>query len=116
VITGLSEENLAADRVRELERLAMALTVLRQYARLPLSRSNPAQEVGLQPSGGVTLVVGTPPISLELGEARDSAGAWRKKLLMAARVYAKLQARGQRAGIIFLDNSAHPERVVARMR
>ena len=35
---------------------------------------------------------------------------------MAAQVLGELGAKGRTPGIVFLDNEAHPERVVVRMR
>jgi hypothetical protein len=35
---------------------------------------------------------------------------------MAERVFAKASGKGGLPGIVFLDNEAHPERVVVRMR
>jgi hypothetical protein len=35
---------------------------------------------------------------------------------MAERVIGQLAAKGRVPGIVFLDNIAHPERVVVRMR
>jgi hypothetical protein len=35
---------------------------------------------------------------------------------MAERVIAELAAKGRTPGLVFLDNEAHPERVVVRMR
>jgi len=111
VITGISAEALARDRQRELERIIVALEVLRTYDRLPLSRVHVAQEVNLGEAGDVSLSIGKLAITLQLGN-----GPWRKKLLMAASVMAELGGKGRVPGIVFLDNQAHPERVVVRMR
>jgi hypothetical protein len=35
---------------------------------------------------------------------------------MAERVMNQLGGKGRSAGLVFLDNKAHPERVVVRMR
>ena len=51
-----------------------------------------------------------------LSDLHLGAGPFRQKLMMAARIMAKLQATGELPGIIFLDNQARPERVVVRMR
>ncbi len=110
-VTGISTENLARDRARELERVRLGLEVLRQYGRVPVSQVHPAQEVQLVDDGSVRLVVGRAGTTLALGH-----GPWRKKLLMAAKVLGTVQRRGREAGIVFLDNEAHPERVVVRMR
>ena len=111
LITGASPENLARDRAREIERIQTGLEVLRQFERLPLSRVYPAEEVHLADAGDVTLTIGKDGISLELG-----TGPFRKKLLMAEEVVAELRKKGRTPGIVFLDNQAHPERVVVRMR
>lgn len=111
LITGASPENLQRDRKREIERIQTGLEVLRQYDRVPLSRVYPAEEVHLADAGDVTLTAGKDGVALELG-----SGPWRKKLLMAEEVVGELRKKGRTPGIVFLDNTAHPERVVVRMR
>jgi cell division protein FtsQ len=111
LITGASPENLARDRAREIERIQTGLEVLHQYERVPLSKVYPAEEVHLADAGDVTLTAGKDGVALELG-----TGPWRKKLLMAEEVVDELRKKGRTPGIVFLDNIAHPERVVVRMR
>ncbi|HET7538989.1 MAG TPA: FtsQ-type POTRA domain-containing protein [Polyangiaceae bacterium] len=111
LISGASPENLQRDRKREIERIQTGLEVLRQFERIPLSRVYPAEEVHLADAGDVTLTCGKDGVTLELG-----TGPWRKKLLMAEEVVGELRKKGRTPGIVFLDNSAHPERVVVRMR
>lgn len=111
LISGASPENLQRDRKREIERIQTGLEVLRQYERVPLSRVYPAEEVHLADAGDVTLTAGKDGIALELG-----TGPWRKKLLMAEDVVGELRKKGRTPGIVFLDNQAHPDRVVVRMR
>jgi cell division protein FtsQ len=111
LITGASPENLARDRKREIERIQTGLEVLRQFERVALSRVYPAEEVHLADAGDVTLTAGKDGVALELG-----TGPWRKKLLMADEVVGELRKKGRVPGIVFLDNQAHPERVVVRMR
>jgi cell division protein FtsQ len=111
VITGISAQNLARDRKGAIRRIEVGLDVLENYNRIPLSKTYPAEEVHLMAGGGAVLTVGKDGVTLELGH-----GPWRKKLLMAARVIGRLRAKGQQPGIVFLDNEAHPERVVVRMR
>jgi cell division protein FtsQ len=111
VLSGLTAHQFAIDRPRAVDRARVGLEVLHHYSRLDLSKVHLAQEVHLHASGAVTLTVGNQGLSLELGK-----GPFRQKLLMAARVIGKLSARGRLPGILFLDNDAHPERVVARMR
>lgn len=111
VVTGISQENLARDRAREIDRIKLALEVLGHYERLPLSHAFPAQEVHLDDSGAVTLIIGRQGVSVKLGK-----GPWLPKLRMAEQVMSKVQRQGEVPGIIFLDNAAHEERVVVRMR
>lgn len=111
VVTGISAENLARDREREIERIALGLEILRHYERVGMSKIHPAQEIHVMPGGEAVLTVGKSGVTLHLG-----SGPWRKKLLMAERVVGRLAAKGRVPGIVFLDNKAHPERVVVRMR
>jgi cell division protein FtsQ len=111
LITGASPENLQRDRKREIERIQVGLEVLHQFERVPLSRVYPAEELHLADAGDVTLTCGKDGVTLELG-----TGPWRKKLLMAEEVVGELRKKGRTPGIVFLDNQAHPERVVVRMR
>lgn len=111
VITGVGPRDLALDRARAIDRLALGLEVLREYESLPMAKTFEPEEVHLESDGAVTLTVGKRGMTLALG-----AGPFRQKLLMAARVVAKVQATGELPGIVFLDNEAHPERVVVRMR
>jgi cell division protein FtsQ len=57
------------------------------------------------------LVVGELGVSLVVGK-----GPVEQKLLMAARVLGKVRAKGELPKVVFLDNEAHPERVVVRLR
>jgi cell division protein FtsQ len=111
IITGASVEGLSRDRERELDRVREGLEVLEQYGRVPLSKTQPVQEVHLADSGDVTLTAGKEGITFELG--KDS---YRRKLLMGEQVVGEMRRKGRSPGIVFLDNQAHPERVVVRMK
>lgn len=111
LITGASVEGLSRDRARELDRVRIGLEVLEQYSRVPLSKTQPAQEVHLSDAGDVVLTAGKEGITFELGK-----DAYRRKLLMGEQVVAEMRRKGRSPGIVFLDNQAHPERVVVRMR
>ncbi|HET9933265.1 MAG TPA: FtsQ-type POTRA domain-containing protein [Polyangiaceae bacterium] len=111
VVTGLHAENLQRDRSRELDRLGVALEVLRQYARLGMSRVYAAQEVHVGDAGQITLTVGKEGVVLAL-----STKGLRQRLLMAERVIQETRQGGRLPGVVFADNQAHPERVVVRMR
>jgi cell division protein FtsQ len=111
VVTGIAAEQLANDRNLALERIASGLALIEQYKRLPVSQAFPPQEVALSLDGRVHMIVGVPAITLQMGH-----GNFRQKLLMAARIIGNVRAKGELPGIVFLDNEAHPERVVVRMR
>lgn len=110
-LTGVSLAQFERDRTGALERLRTGIEVLRQYARTVPSRAYPPQEVHLGDDGRVVLTAGKQGLTLHLGR-----GEFRRKVLMAERIVGQLQRRGRTPGILFLDNEAHPERVVARMR
>jgi hypothetical protein len=65
----------------------------------------------LDADGSIQLVVGELGVSLVFGK-----GPVEQKLLMAARVLGKVRAKGELPKVVFLDNEAHPERVVVRLR
>lgn len=111
LITGISAAELRRDKRAELERLARTLSLLRQYEELPLGRSYPVQEVHLTDAGSATLSVGDSGVALHLG-----APPWKQKLLRAERVLSKAERAGGTPEVVFLDNDAHPERVVVRVQ
>jgi cell division protein FtsQ len=111
IVTGIEARDLAIDRARAIERFGTCLEVLREYAALPMARLHEPQEVHLAPDGTIVLTIGKRGTALHLG-----TGPFRQRLLMAARVFGRLAAGGDPPGIVFLDNEAHPERVVVRMR
>lgn len=111
LLTGIEVENLIDDPVVERERLSDALRLLAAYEKLPVARNQPAQEVHLSPAGHATLTVGREGTALHLGPQ-----PWRQKLLRGARVLSKTRQQGAEAKVVFLDNEAHPERVVVRLQ
>lgn len=111
IVSGVSAADLARDRDAAVERLKAGVDLLRQYERLSVARVHPAEEVALAASGHTVLTVGRAGIALELGRP-----PYARKLVMAAQVMGELGAKGRAPGIVFLDNEAHPERVVVRMR
>jgi cell division protein FtsQ len=111
VITGVTGEDVRTDRARAIERIARGIELYERYDRMPIAKVYGVQEVHLGADGDVNLVVGETGITLVLGK-----GPVKPKLLMAARIIGKVKERGQTPSIVFLDNQAHPERVVVRMR
>jgi cell division protein FtsQ len=110
LITGISLEALAKDRRAELARIVDALSLLRDYEHLSVFKKYPAQELHLESSGNAVLTVGGEGVSLHLGQA-----PWKQKLLRAEKVLSATRRAGGKANVVFLDNVAHPERVVVRV-
>jgi cell division protein FtsQ len=111
VLTGIAPEMLARDRAWALERFKAALELIKDFEKQPSSRIQPVEEVHLSPTGDVSLTVGKAGITLELGQP-----PFARKLNMAEQVLSELRRKGKAPGIVFLDNQAHPERVVVRMK
>ena len=110
-VTGLTPDSVSADREAAVRNVRRALDLAAEYEHSPLAARAPLEEVHLADDGGFTLFVGKTAIALELGSA-----PFHHKLEEAARVLAELDRRGAKADAIMLDNEAHPERVVARVR
>jgi cell division protein FtsQ len=111
LLTGVSAAEWARDKGGAQERFRTGVDLVRQYERLGMARVHPPEEVSLGSSGHTVLTVGQKGIALELGRP-----PYARKLAMAASVVGELAAKGRTPGIVFLDNEAHPERVVVRMR
>ncbi len=111
LLTGVSAAEWARDRVGAADRFRTGVDLVRQYERLAMARVHPPEEVNLGSSGHTVLTVGRTGIALELGRA-----PYARKLAMAADVVGELGQKGRTPGTVFLDNEAHPERVVVRMR
>jgi cell division protein FtsQ len=106
-VTGITASELVRDRTGALERIRTAVGVLDKYQTLPLARAYPPEEVHLESSGHATLTVGRQGITLALG-----LPPYARKLSMAVDVMGELRRKNRVPGIVFLDNDAHPERVV----
>ncbi len=111
LITGVTAHAFSKDRRAEQARVYEALVLLRDYERSSFARGLTAQEVHLESSGGAVLTVGPQGTALVLG-----LPPWKKKLLRAERVLERTRQRGGQPNVIFLDNDAHPERVVVRVK
>lgn len=111
VITGIEPEDVSANRDGAVKRIRGALELLNEYDRKGPSKDYPAQEVHLADDGTMRMVVGRNAVSIELG-----LPPYRKKVLRAAQVLSEVGRRKADPSVLFLDNEAHPERVVVRMR
>ena len=111
IVTGLEPEALAADREASRRRVHAALGLLNLMAQAQLDERYPVQEIHVPPAGGVTLTVGRDAVSLVFGDP-----PYRHKVEKATRILGELRYQKVQPAVLFLDNRAHPERVVVRMR
>jgi cell division protein FtsQ len=110
-VTGLMLDLVARDRSGAVGLVKRALDLVGEYERTAPARTLPVQEVHIHDDGALSLVVGKDPIVLYLGR-----GPYRQSVEQAAKVLGEVPRRGAQASVVFLDNEAHPERVVVRMR
>jgi cell division protein FtsQ len=111
VITGLSSEQVADDRPGSIKRIRGALDLMMDYEQRGPSKRLGLEEIHLASDGTVRLVVGKEAVTLEMGQS-----PFRQKILRAAQVLQEVDRRHAQPSVVFLDNEAHPERVVVRMR
>jgi cell division protein FtsQ len=111
LITGLGGTGeLVRDREGLMASVRRAQELAADYARLG-PRSYGLQEVHATTEGTFELLVGRDGVRLVMGKP-----PYRPKIERAARVLAETARRKGQPLVIFLDNEAHPERVVARLR
>jgi cell division protein FtsQ len=111
VVTGVPAEQVARDRAGVVIAVKRALDVAADMDRLGVARRYPVQEIHLEKDGSLVFTLGKEGIALHLGQP-----PYRDKVAQAAQVLAEIARRKASASVIFLDNDAHPERVVVRMR
>jgi cell division protein FtsQ len=111
VVTGVSLKALVDDREGATRTIRQALDLAYDYERSPLAQRSPMQEVHVEPSGDMSLVVGKSGVVVRMG-----SGPYRRKLDQAVRVVAELDRRGAKPDVIMLDDEARPDRVVVRMK
>ena len=111
VITGLSAAQVATDRTLAIKRIRTALELLSSYEQRGPAKVYPPQEVHIATDGTMRMSVGKSSITLEMGRT-----PYRMKVLRAARVLNEVKRRSADPAVVYLDNEAHPERVVVRMR
>lgn len=111
VISGIESTTLDRDSTAVLSRLGTSIELLEEYDHSPLGAELPPEELHWDAAGQVVLTVGRVGTALHLGPP-----PFRAKLERAERVFADARGEGTIPAVIFLDNEAHPERVVVRAR
>jgi cell division protein FtsQ len=111
IITGILVDAVTKDRPGVVLAIKRALDVVDDLDRAGISKRYPIQEVHLDKDESLNVVIGREGITLSLGH-----GPYKAKILEGARILNEVARRKANASVIFLDNDAHPERVVVRMR
>jgi cell division protein FtsQ len=111
VVTGVTSDAINRDREAVAKRVRRALELASDLGRQKIAKRYPVQEVHLEEDGSVTVVVGTEGVSLVFGRP-----PFRRKVAKAERILEELTYRKVKKAVMFLDNEAHPERVVVRMK
>jgi cell division protein FtsQ len=111
IVTGVALKTLVDDREGTTRTIRQALDLAYDYERSPLAQRSPLQEVHVEPTGDMTLIVGKSGIVVRMGSA-----PYRRKLDQAVRIVGEVDRRGAKPDVIMLDDEARPDRVVVRMR
>jgi cell division protein FtsQ len=111
IITGLTSDALADDRLGVQRTIVRALDLAGDYEHSALGAKAPLQEIHVSNGGELTLVVGKDGVSVLLG-----LPPFRRKLDEAARIFTELEHRAAHASVVMLDDEARPDRVVVRTR
>ena len=111
VVTGIRSQDAVRDREGVTLRLRRAIDLLADLESMQIADRLPIQEIHSTPEGDLTVFAGEGGIALVFG-----APPYRVKVEKCKRIFAELRARQVKPDVLFLDNRAHPERVVARMR
>jgi cell division protein FtsQ len=111
LVTGILPAQVASDRAGAVITVRRALDVAEEADRAGLAKRYPIEELHVDKGGSLTVIVGREAIALGMGQP-----PYRDKVEEASRILAEVARRKANASVIFLDNEAHPERVVVRMR
>ncbi len=110
VVTGIETERLKRDRPAVTAHIRRALELVSDLEEAKIARRYPIQELHLESDGAVTVTIGTAGVMLVFGKP-----PFRAKVDKAQRILEELRYRKVKRAVLFLDNQAHPERVVVRL-
>lgn len=111
VITGVLPQQIAKDRAGVLLANKRLLDVAEDLEKVGVARRYPIQELHVGTDGSLVVTIGKEAILLHFGHP-----PYREKIEQASRVLSEVARRKASASVVFLDNDAHPERVVVRMK
>jgi cell division protein FtsQ len=111
LVTGVLPAQVATDRPGVVILIKRVLDVAEEADRVGITKRYPIEELHLDKDGSLTVFIGREAIALAMGQP-----PYRDKVEEASRILTEVARRKANASVIFLDNEAHPERVVVRMR
>ena len=111
IVTGIDPDNFAQDREAVRQRVRRALELVADLEGSKIAKRYPIQEVHIDPDTSVTVTVGSDGIVLVFGVPPFSG-----KVAKADRILEEIRYRKVTRAVLLLDNKAHPERVVVRMK
>jgi cell division protein FtsQ len=111
VVTGIADDEIAHDKEGVTARIRRALELIDDLTEAKIAQRYPVQEVRAEADGTVSVVVGSDGLTLMFGTP-----PFRAKVDKADRILEELRYRKVQRAILFLDNRAHPERVVVRLQ
>lgn len=111
VVTGIVAEDVAKDREAVTAQIRRALDLVSDLEAAKIAKRYPVQELHLESSGAVSATVGSDGVVLAFGQP-----PFRAKVDKAERILEELRYRKVTRAVLFLDNEAHPERVVVRLQ
>ena len=110
VVTGIGREDWVERRAEVEPLLAGALALVDRWAERGLDRRAPISEIHLDSDYGTTLWAGEEGVEIRLGQ-----GELPEKLARLERVLSAVDAEGQRAEVLHLDNRRRPDWVAVRV-
>ncbi|MGF1464880.1 MAG: cell division protein FtsQ/DivIB [Sandaracinaceae bacterium] len=110
VITGIDRGRFTSDRAFRASVLLEVVALLHDLEGTALSATHPVEEVHVEPSGDLSLVLGPGATVVRLGQ-----GPFQRKLSRLRRVLGELQQRDAEADYVYLDNRRRPDRVTVRL-
>jgi cell division protein FtsQ len=110
VVTGIDREAWVERRAEVEPLLTAALALLARWAERGLERRAPISEIHVDPDYGTTLWAGHDGLEVRLGH-----GDLPEKLQRLERVLSAIDAEGQRAEVLHLDNRRRPDWVAVRL-
>jgi cell division protein FtsQ len=111
VISGLDRGAWVERRGDVEPLLSAALALLDRWTERGLDRRAPVSEIRVDPDYGTTVWAGEDGLEIRLGQ-----GDLPEKLARLERVLAAVDAEGQRAAVLHLDNRRRPDWVAVRLK